>query len=89
MGPVGPVMVGQVGPVIGQQKKEKSPAIVENPHYGEVEEDVDGNAIIPCDFLPAMVEKLPDGWFYRTYRGSSILTSHRGTGMATLFRYPI
>ena len=28
---------------------------------------MDGNAILLCNLLPAMVDKLPDNWFYCTY----------------------
>ena len=37
------------------------------PQYDAPEEDYDGNAILPLNFLPAMVDKLPDDWFIRTY----------------------
>ena len=30
--------------------------------------DITGAAILPCDFLPTMVDKLPEQWFYATYR---------------------
>ena len=38
------------------------------PNYGEVVEDTNGNAIIPVDFLPGIVQNLPDEWYYDTYR---------------------
>jgi hypothetical protein len=39
------------------------------PTYdGEVVEDGNGNAILPCNFLPGIVDNLPEEWFYRTYK---------------------
>jgi len=29
-----------------------------------VEEDGDGNAVLPCDFMPGLLEKLPDDRYY-------------------------
>ena len=29
--------------------------------------DAEGNAMLPCNFMPAQVDKLPDVWFYSTY----------------------
>ena len=37
------------------------------PIYGEVMEDTNGNAILPVNFLPGIVQNLPDKWFYDTY----------------------
>ncbi len=37
------------------------------PEYGEITEDKDGRAYLPYDFLPALVDKLPDEWYYATY----------------------
>ena len=32
--------------------------------YSEDEEDANGNAILPCNFLPYIVDNLPDGCCY-------------------------
>ena len=37
------------------------------PHYDALQEDMDGNAIFPFNFLPAMADKLPDDYFIRTF----------------------
>ena len=37
------------------------------PVYGEVMVDKYGNAILPANFLPGIVQNLPDKWFYDTY----------------------
>ena len=37
------------------------------PHYDDIQLDSDGLAILPFDFLPSVVEQLPDDWFYVTY----------------------
>ena len=37
------------------------------PQYSAPEEDDEGNAILPLDFLPGMIDKLPEDWFIRTY----------------------
>ena len=36
--------------------------------YGKVEEDGDGNATLPSDFLPNIVDNLPEAWYYGTYK---------------------
>ena len=42
-------------------------AVVTVPDYPLVQTDEEGNAILPSNFLPAMVDKLPDDWFIQTY----------------------
>ena len=37
------------------------------PHYGEITLDDEGRAYLPHDFLPALVDKLPNEWYYATY----------------------
>ena len=37
------------------------------PEYGDLTEDSEGHAYLPFDFLPALVDKLPDDWYYATY----------------------
>ena len=37
------------------------------PQYDVPEEDIDGNAIQPFNFLPTMADKLPEDWFIRTF----------------------
>ena len=39
----------------------------ELPNYAAVEVDNDGNAILPRNFLPNIVDNLPDEWYYRIY----------------------
>jgi hypothetical protein len=41
--------------------------VVAVPDYPPVQTDEEGNAILPSNFLPAMVDKLPDDWFIQTY----------------------
>ena len=48
------------------RKQGKSKKVIV-PRYGDVEVDGDGNALLPFNFLPTMVDKLHDDWFYRTY----------------------
>ena len=55
-----------VGSITEKPKRQKGKEII-IPQYNEPEEDNEGNAILPLDFLPAMVDKLPDDWFIRTY----------------------
>ena len=40
---------------------------VDLPIYGEIMEDTNGNAILPVNFLPGIVQNLPEKWFYDTY----------------------
>ena len=54
------------GNVKSKRKTGKANEIV-IPQYHAPEEDDDGNAILPLNFLPAMVDKLPEDWFIRTY----------------------
>jgi hypothetical protein len=42
-------------------------AVVAVPDYPLVQTDEEGNAILPSNFLPAMVDKLPDDWFIQTF----------------------
>ena len=42
-------------------------AVVTVPDYPLVQTDEEGNAILPSNFLPAMVDKLPDDWFIQTF----------------------
>ena len=52
----------------GKPRKKGTMVAPENiPNYEQIKEDPDGNAILPCDFLPAVFDKLPDDWFYSTY----------------------
>ena len=48
----------------------KLPAMVEVgklPNYTDVETDNNGNAILPSDFFPNILDNLPLEWFYKTY----------------------
>ena len=53
--------------VTGSLKKRQA-QIIEVPNYDDIKLDSDGAAILPYDFLPTMVDKLPEQWFYATYR---------------------
>ena len=46
------------------------------PIYGEVVEDTNGNAIFPGNFLPGIVDNLPDVWYYKTYKYYSYFDSN-------------
>ena len=37
------------------------------PHYDDIQLDRDGLVILPFDFLPGLVEQLPNDRFYVTY----------------------
>ena len=37
------------------------------PDYGEITLDKEGRAHLPYDFLPTLVDKLPEEWYYATY----------------------
>jgi len=37
------------------------------PNYTDVETDNNGNAILPSDFFPNILDNLPLEWFYKTY----------------------
>ena len=50
----------------GQMVDVSTPVVVV-PEYGDVTEDSEGRAYLPFDFLPALVDKLPDTWYYATY----------------------
>ena len=54
-------------PAWNARKKGKVLVPEDIPTYGEIKEDTSGSAIVPCNFLPAIIEKLPDDWYYRTY----------------------
>ena len=48
----------------------RTPAMVEVgklPNYTDVETDNNGNAILPSDFFPNILDNLPLEWFYKTY----------------------
>ena len=48
----------------------RTPAMVEVgklPNYTDVETDNNGNAILPSDFFPNILDNLPSEWFYKTY----------------------
>ena len=51
--------------VISPRGKAITPIVV--PEYGEVQIDSNGNAILPFDFLPGVIDQLPANWFYATY----------------------
>ena len=37
------------------------------PNYGDVTLDDEGRALLPYNFLPTLVDQLPDEWYYGTY----------------------
>ena len=42
--------------------------VIDVPNYPPVEMDDEGNALLPSNFLMAMVDKLPKDWFIQTYQ---------------------
>ena len=58
---------GSIAETTTKKRKQGKSKEVIVPHYGDVEVDGDGNALLPFNFLPTMVDKLHDDWFYRTY----------------------
>ena len=57
-----------VGDSLTGSLKKRQAQTIEVPNYDDIELDSDGAAFLPCDFLPTMVDKLPEQWFYATYR---------------------
>ena len=55
-------VIDPVGKTAASKRKAKVLPIANIPKYGEVEEDGDRNAVLPCDFMPRLLEKLPDDW---------------------------
>ena len=53
--------------VTGSLKKRQAQRI-DIPAYDDIELDSDGASISPCGFLPTIFDKLPEQWFYATYR---------------------
>ena len=61
-------VIDPVGKTAASKRKERVLPIADLPKYGEVEENGDGNAVLPCDFMPGLLEKLPHDCYYRTYQ---------------------
>ena len=49
-----------------RDKGTAAPVVVPN-YDAAIVLDAEGNAMLPCNFMPAQVDKLPDVWFYSTY----------------------
>ena len=65
----GNVRRGGHGRRVGRGTKKAMVQANDLPNYDdEVVEDGNGNAILPCNFLPGIVDNLPEEWFYRTYK---------------------
>ena len=55
------------GRVVGQEVVKAMVPVDKIPDYGDIEKDYNGNAVRPYNFLPGIIDNLPDEWYYRTY----------------------
>ena len=58
------------------------------PSYGDVEEDTNGNTILTCDFLPNIVNNLPDKWFYLTLEYFLYVDLNQRDGNGNMYMLP-
>ena len=58
------------------------------PSYGEITLDKEGRAYFPYDFLPALVDKLPEEWYYATYPWFKYFDNTQRDATGTCVRAP-
>ena len=62
-------------------KRKRSARTIEIPNYDSVVRvDSNGCAILPFDFLPAMLDKVPDDWYPRTFQYMPYFDSRQRDG---------
>ena len=66
-----PELIGKpvaVDDVVAISLKKRQAQRIDVPAYDDLELNTTSAAILPCDFMPTMIEKLPEHWFYVAYR---------------------